>query len=56
MNALGKGSLLERLHKAPFFSIMVDKCTDATIIEELTIYCRWVEHGVPEEHFIEILP
>ena len=24
-------------------------------IEELTIYCRWVESGVPEEHFIEIL-
>ena len=35
---------------------MVDKCTDVTIIEELTIYCRWVERGVPEEHFIEILP
>ena len=23
--------------------------------EELTICCRWVESGVPEEHFIEIL-
>ena len=29
--------------------------TDITTIEELTICCRWVESGVPEEHFIEIL-
>ena len=26
-----------------------------TTIEELTVCCRWVESGVPEEHFIEIL-
>ena len=35
---------------------MADECTDVTTIEELTICCRWVESGVPEEHFIEILP
>ena len=35
---------------------MADECTDLTTIEELTICCRWVENGVPEEHFIEILP
>ena len=35
---------------------MADECTDVTIIQELTICCRWVESGVPEEHFIEILP
>ena len=40
----------------PFFSIMGDECTDATIIEEQTICCRWVESGVPEEHLINILP
>ena len=39
----------------PFFSIMADECTNVTTIEELTICCRWVESGVPEEHFIEIL-
>ena len=44
-------SLLERLHKAPFFSIMADECTDVTTIEELIICCRWMESGVPEEHF-----
>ena len=38
-----------------FFSIMADECTDVTTLEELTICCRWVESGVPEEHFIEIL-
>ena len=50
-------SLLKRLHKAHlFFSIMADECTDVTTIELLTICCRWLESGVPEEHFIEILP
>ena len=39
-----------------FLSIMADECTDVTTIKELTICCRWVESGVPEEHFIEILP
>ena len=58
VNALGiwvEESPLKRLHKAPFFSIMADECTDITAIEELTICCHWVESGVPEEHFIEIL-
>ena len=36
---------------------MADECTDVTSIEELTICWHWVEEsGVPEEHFIEILP
>ena len=59
VNALGtweEESLLKQPHKAPFFNIMADECTDVTTIEELTICCRWVESGVPEEHFIEILP
>ena len=59
VNALGtwvEESLLKRLHKVPFFSIMTDECTAVTTIEEVIICCRWVESGVPEEHFIEILP
>ena len=59
VDALGtwvEESLLKQLHKAPFFNIMADECTDITTIEELTICCRRVESGVPEEHFIEILP
>ena len=35
---------------------MADEWTDVTTIEELTICCRWLERGVPEERFIEILP
>ena len=35
---------------------MAYECTDVTAIEDLTICCRWVESGVPEEHFNEILP
>ena len=35
---------------------MADECTDVTTIVELTICCCWVERGVQEEHFIEILP
>ena len=49
-------SVLKRFHKAPFFSIMTDECTDITTIAELTICCCWVESGVLDEHFIEILP
>ena len=58
VNALGtwvEESLLKRLHKAPFFSIMVDECTDVHSWEELIICCRWVESSVPEENFIVIL-
>ena len=42
--------------KGTLFSIMADECTDVTTIEELTICCHWVESGVPEKYFIEILP
>ena len=49
-------SLLSRLHQASVFSLMADECTDISTIEELSIYCRWVEDGVPTEHFLEILP
>ena len=59
VNALGtwvEESLLKQFHKAPFCSIMADECTDGATIEELTICCRWVESGVLDQHFIEILP
>ena len=35
---------------------MADECTDIYVVEELSIYCRWVEEGVPVEHFLEIVP
>ena len=35
---------------------MADECVDVANIEELSVYCRWVENGVPVEHFMEIFP
>ena len=35
---------------------MADKCTDVTTIEELSVFCRWEESGVPVECFLEIVP
>ena len=49
-------SLLKRLHQAPFYSLMADECTDISVVEELSIFCRWVEDGLPVEHFMGILP
>ena len=52
---------INQLLGAPFFSLMADECTDvATItdiatIEELSIFCHWVENRSPVEHFMEIL-
>ena len=48
-------SLLKRLHNASNYSIMADECTDISTVEELSIFCRWVEDGVPLEHFLEII-
>ena len=48
-------STVKRLQKAPYYSIMVDECTDIGCIEELSLLCRWEEDGVPEEYFLEII-
>ena len=31
--------LLKHLHQAPFYSIMVDECTDTSTVEELSLFC-----------------
>ena len=36
--------------------MLADECTDISTIEELSIVCRWVEDGLPVEHFIEMVP
>ena len=41
---------------APFYSIMADECTDVSTVEELSLFCRWIENGEPTEHFIDLLP
>ena len=48
--------LLKHLHQAPFYSIMEDERTDVTTVEELSLFCRWIENGDPTEHFIDLLP
>ena len=48
-------SLLKHLHQARYFSLMADECTDISTVEELSVFCRWVEDGQPVEHFIEII-
>ena len=40
-------SLLKRLHNASNYSIMADECTNISTVEELSIFYRWVEDGVP---------
>ncbi len=50
------GTWVARLQNARYFSLLADECTDITTIEELSVVCRWVENGLPVEHFIEIIP
>ena len=49
-------SLLKRLHKARFFSIMADESTDIITIEELTICYRWVESGYQKNASLKFYP
>ena len=49
-------SLVKRLRQVPFYSLMADECADITTVEELSIYCRWFEDGLPVEHFLDIIP
>ena len=56
VNTLGtwvEESLLKRLHKAPFLASLL---MNVLLLEVLTICCLWLESGIPEENFIEILP
>ena len=46
-------SQLKRLQSVPYFSVMSDECTDITTIEELSVFCRWEESGMPVESFLE---
>ena len=32
------------------------ECTNITTIEELSVFCRWVEDREPVEHLFKILP
>ncbi len=43
--------LLGRLQQAPYYALMADECTDVATVEEMSTYCRWIENGLPVEHF-----
>lgn len=47
--------LLSRLQQASYYTLMADECTDVSTLEEMSIFCRWVENGLPIEHFIDIV-
>ena len=46
---------LQSLRSSPYFSILADECQDISTHEELSICCRWIVDGYPEEHFLDIL-
>ena len=47
--------LVQSLKSSPFFSLLADECEDVSTQEELSICCRWLVDGKPEEHFLLIL-
>ena len=49
-------SILKRLQKAAMYSLMADECPNIANVEELSVFCRWEEGGVPVECFLEITP
>lgn len=49
-------SILKRLQKAPWYSLMADECINISCVEELSVFCRWEEDGVPVECFLELIP
>ena len=47
--------LMESLRSSPYFSVLADECVDISTTEELSICCRWIVNGKPEEHFLTVL-
>ena len=44
-----------KLDISPYFFTLADKCEDVATYEELSICCRWLVGGKPEEHFMTSL-
>ena len=38
------------------FSLVENKFTDMITVEELSVFCHWVEDGEPLKHFMDIVP
>ena len=43
------------IRKSSYFSILADESQDITSQEELSVCCRWLVNGKPEEHFLDII-
>ena len=43
------------LQQAPWYALLDDECTDMAPSEKMSIFCHWVEDGLPVEHFIDIV-
>ena len=48
--------VVQCIHKASVFSLMADKCTVITTVEEFSVFCHWEESGTPVECFLDIIP
>ena len=47
---------MKRLQTAPYYSVILDECTDITVVEEMSDFFRWTEKGKPVERFFDVLP
>ena len=47
--------LVSNLASSPYFSVLADECEDIGTAEVLSICCRWITNGNPEEHFVTLL-
>ncbi len=47
--------LVKSLTSSPYCSVLADECADSSSTEQLSICCRWIVNGKPEEHFLTIL-
>ena len=47
--------LVESLNSSSYFSVLADECVDISTTEQLSICCRWLVNGKPEEHFLTVL-
>ena len=47
--------LVSSLASSSYFSVLADECEDISTAEELSICCRWITNGKPEEHFVTLL-
>ena len=48
-----RNRLLDKIHKANFFSVIADETTDSSNVEQLFINVRFLENGEPHRKFLD---